>query len=102
MLEFTSRDVLCKRRYLIIKAHRKLRSRLNSDLQEYKFVVTARDGAPDYRLATATVTVKVVDVEDEIPVFHQSSYEARVKENMPDYTVIQVMVSWNLQIQEER
>ncbi|XP_076165226.1 cadherin 99C [Ptiloglossa arizonensis] len=58
---------------------------------EYKFVVTARDGAPDYRLATATVTVKVVDVEDEIPVFHQSSYEARVKENMPDYTVIQVM-----------
>ncbi|XP_076631563.1 cadherin 99C isoform X2 [Colletes latitarsis] len=57
---------------------------------EYKFVVTARDGAPDYRLATATVTVKVVDVEDEIPVFHQSSYEARVKENMPDYTVVQV------------
>ncbi|XP_053978004.1 cadherin-99C isoform X1 [Hylaeus volcanicus] len=57
---------------------------------EYKFVVTARDGAPDHRLATATVTVKVVDVEDEIPVFHQSSYEARVKENVPDYTVIQV------------
>ncbi|XP_031771297.1 cadherin-99C, partial [Apis florea] len=57
---------------------------------EYKFVVTARDGAPDYRLATATVTVKVIDVEDEVPVFHQSSYEARVKENIPDYTVLQV------------
>ncbi|KAL6434099.1 hypothetical protein ACFW04_005920 [Cataglyphis niger] len=57
---------------------------------EYKFVVTARDGAPDYRLATATVTVKVIDVEDEVPVFHQSSYEARVKENVPDYNVIQV------------
>ncbi|XP_034178861.2 cadherin 99C isoform X3 [Osmia lignaria lignaria] len=57
---------------------------------EYKFVVTARDGAPDYRLATATVTVKVIDVEDEVPVFHQSSYEARVKENVPDYTVLQV------------
>jgi hypothetical protein len=56
-------------------------------------VVTARDGAPDYRLATATVTVKVIDVEDEVPVFHQSSYEARVKENMPDYNVIQVTVS---------
>jgi len=55
--------------------------------------VTARDGAPDYRLATATVTVKVIDVEDEVPVFHQSSYEARVKENMPDYNVIQVTVS---------
>ncbi|KAL0104591.1 hypothetical protein PUN28_017380 [Cardiocondyla obscurior] len=57
---------------------------------EYKFVVTARDGAPDYRLATATVTVKVIDIEDEVPVFHQSSYEARVKENVPDYNVIQV------------
>ncbi|XP_015117521.1 cadherin-99C [Diachasma alloeum] len=58
---------------------------------EYKFVVTARDGAPDHRLATATVTVKVIDVEDEVPVFHQSSYEARVKENVPDYMVIQVV-----------
>ena len=57
---------------------------------EYKFVVTARDGAPDYRLATATVTVKVIDVEDEVPIFRQSSYEARVKENMPNHTVIQV------------
>ncbi|XP_048513669.1 cadherin-99C isoform X2 [Athalia rosae] len=57
---------------------------------EYKFVVTARDGAPDPRLATATVTVKVIDVEDEVPIFHQSSYEARVKENVPDYMVTQV------------
>ncbi|XP_034940694.1 cadherin-99C [Chelonus insularis] len=58
---------------------------------EYKFVVTARDGAPDPRLATATVSVKVIDVEDEVPIFHQSSYEAKVKENVPDYMVIQVM-----------
>ncbi|XP_012288920.1 cadherin-99C [Orussus abietinus] len=57
---------------------------------EYKFVVTARDGAPEPRLATATVTVKVLDIEDEVPVFHQSSYEARVKENVPDYMVTQV------------
>ena len=61
--------------------------------QEYKFVVTARDGAPDPRLATATVTVQVLDVEDEVPIFHQSSYEAGVKENVPDYMVIQVTVS---------
>ncbi|XP_043289461.1 cadherin-99C isoform X2 [Venturia canescens] len=58
---------------------------------EYKFVITARDGAPDHRLATATVTVKVLDVEDEVPIFHQSSYEAKVKENVPDYMVIQVV-----------
>lgn len=55
--------------------------------------MTARDGAPDPRLATATVSVKVIDVEDEVPIFHQSSYEARVKENVPDYMVIQVVVS---------
>lgn len=78
-----------------------LRSILNIHLQEYKFVVTARDGAPDYRLATATVTVKVIDVEDEVPIFHQSSYEARVKENMPDYTVIQVTVSGTLKLSEK-
>lgn len=37
--------------------------------------------------------MKVIDVEDEVPVFHQSSYEARVKENVPDYNVVQVTVS---------
>ena len=63
-------------------------------------MVTARDGAPDYRLATATVTVKVIDVEDEVPIFRQSSYEARVKENMPDHTVIQVTVSRTLTISQ--
>lgn len=62
-------------------------------LQEYKFVVTARDGAPDPRLATATVTVTVEDVQDEVPIFHLSSYEASVKENVPDYMVLQVTVS---------
>lgn len=53
-------------------------------------MVTARDGAPDPRLATATVTVEVLDVEDEVPVFRQLSYEARVPENVPDYMVTQV------------
>ncbi|XP_014216092.1 cadherin-99C [Copidosoma floridanum] len=59
--------------------------------QEYKFVVTARDGAPDPRLATATVTVHVVDIEDEVPIFHQSTYETSVKENVPDYVVTHVL-----------
>lgn len=55
--------------------------------------MTAKDSAPDARLATATVTVKVIDVDDELPIFHQHSYEARVKENIPDYMIIQVTVS---------
>lgn len=57
---------------------------------EYRFVVTAKDGAPDPRLATATVTVQVIDVDDELPTFHLLSYEAQVPENVPDYMVIQV------------
>ncbi|KAJ4436897.1 hypothetical protein ANN_17029 [Periplaneta americana] len=58
--------------------------------REYRFVVTAKDGAPDPRLATATVTVEVVDMDDELPIFHLTSYEAQVPENMPDYIVTQV------------
>ncbi|XP_068081396.1 cadherin-99C isoform X2 [Anabrus simplex] len=58
--------------------------------REYKFVVTAKDGAPDPRLATATVTVQVIDIDDERPIFHSPIYEARVPENVPDYMVTQV------------
>ncbi|XP_063243672.1 cadherin-99C isoform X2 [Bacillus rossius redtenbacheri] len=58
--------------------------------KDYKFVVTAKDGAPDARLSTATVTVQVLDVEDELPVFHLPSYEALVPENTPGYIVTQV------------
>uniref|UniRef100_A0A8D8MA25 Protocadherin-15 n=2 Tax=Cacopsylla melanoneura TaxID=428564 RepID=A0A8D8MA25_9HEMI len=58
--------------------------------QEYRFVVTAKDGASDPRIATATVTVKVTDVQDEVPVFHLTNYEARVPENVADYKVAQV------------
>lgn len=58
--------------------------------KEYQFVVTAKDGATDPRIATATVSVEVIDVEDELPVFQVSQYEANVPENMPDYFVTKV------------
>ncbi|XP_026810458.1 cadherin-99C isoform X2 [Rhopalosiphum maidis] len=57
---------------------------------EYKFVVTAKDGAPDPRIGTASVTVTVKDIEDEIPLFHKTLYEAKVPENAPDFLVTQV------------
>lgn len=57
---------------------------------EYKFVVTAKDGAPDPRIATATVTVNVIDIEDELPIFHRLEYKAIIPENMPDTFVVQV------------
>ncbi|XP_026273024.1 cadherin-99C [Frankliniella occidentalis] len=58
--------------------------------KEFRFVVTARDGAPDPRLATATVTVEVMDVEDELPVFKEHTYDVHVPENVPDHVVTQV------------
>lgn len=69
--------------------------KLNSLLftQEYKFVVTAKDGATDPRLATATVTVKVTDIEDELPIFHVPMYEVKVPENVPGFEVMQVKVN---------
>ncbi|KAG8223913.1 hypothetical protein J437_LFUL001993, partial [Ladona fulva] len=58
--------------------------------KEYRFVVTAKDRAPDPRIATATVTVEVVDIDDEVPTFHLLSYDSTVPENVPDYMVTQV------------
>lgn len=66
--------------------------------QDFKFVVTAHDGAPDPRIATASVTVHVTDIEDEWPIFHLTTYEANVPENVADYVVTQVMVSKSVQI----
>ncbi|XP_050534289.1 cadherin-99C isoform X2 [Daktulosphaira vitifoliae] len=57
---------------------------------EYKFVVTAQDGAPDPRIGTASVTVLVKDTEDEIPTFRKTVYESKVPENTPDFIVTQV------------
>lgn len=55
-------------------------------------MVTAKDGAPDPRIATATVSIEVIDVEDELPIFNKPKYEATVPENMPDYFVAEVKV----------
>lgn len=54
------------------------------------------DSAQDPRIATATVTVIVTDVEDELPIFKQSIYEATIPENMADHFVTEVLVRKNL------
>lgn len=56
-------------------------------------MVTAQDGATDPRIATATVTVHVEDVEDELPTFHISTYNTSVPENTANYLVAHVKVS---------
>lgn len=61
--------------------------------QVHYLVVTAKDGAADPRLATATVTVLVSDVGDEPPIFTQQVYEASVVENVPDALLTTVVAT---------
>jgi protocadherin-15 len=58
--------------------------------KEYKFVVTAKDGSQDMRLGTATVTVNVKDIPDELPKFTEAVVEVKVPENVPDLAVATV------------
>ncbi|XP_061390699.1 cadherin-99C [Musca vetustissima] len=57
---------------------------------EYRFVVTAKDGAPDARLGTASVTVQVRDLPDEVPKFTDTHIDVKVPENEPDFLVATV------------
>ena len=70
-----------------------IRTKSNLDYekqQEYKFVVTAKDGAPDARLGTASVTVQVMDVPDEMPKFIETEVRVKVPENIPDHQLTTV------------
>lgn len=70
-----------------------IRTKVKLDFEtqkEYKFVVTAKDGAPDMRLGTASVVVTVLDVEDEVPVFLDEKIETKVPENVPDLLITTV------------
>ncbi|KAM9253385.1 protocadherin alpha-10-like, partial [Dugong dugon] len=49
----------------------------------YELVVTARDGGSPSLSATASVSVEVADVNDNVPAFEQPEYTVLVKENNP-------------------
>lgn len=95
--------------FLIDEKSGEIKTRIKLDyenVKEYKFVVTAKDGAPDSRLGTASVTVSVQDVQDEVPTFVESLIEVRVPENIPDLVIATVkahdpdstpQVTYNLQ-----
>ncbi|KAL8559117.1 hypothetical protein ACOMHN_046165 [Nucella lapillus] len=57
---------------------------------QYLLVVEAADSAVDRRSSTVTVTVNVLDVEDNVPIFVRSLYEASVVENSVNALVITV------------
>lgn len=58
----------------------------------YHLSVVARDSAPDARSTTATVTVSVIDIQDNVPIFVSTLYEATVPENAAGFKVADVIV----------
>ena len=52
----------------------------------FSLVVAARDS--DGNIGTTTLQIRLIDVNDEAPVFLQSSYYARVPENSPTGTQV--------------
>uniref|UniRef100_A0A3B5L928 Cadherin domain-containing protein n=1 Tax=Xiphophorus couchianus TaxID=32473 RepID=A0A3B5L928_9TELE len=64
----------------------------------YFLVVEASDGAVDPRRSRLTLSVTVLDVDDNSPIFSQQSYNVNLPENSPKDTVIlQLKVSLRLE-----
>lgn len=55
---------------------------------QYELVVEASDGAVDPRRTTLTLSIQVMDIDDNSPVFSQQTYVVNVPENSPVGTVI--------------
>lgn len=60
----------------------------------YFLIVEAWDGAVDPRRSRLTLSVTVLDVDDNSPVFAQRSYNVSIPENSPkDKVILQLRVS---------
>lgn len=67
--------------YTKVPLDRELRS-------QYDVVVEALDGAVDPRRTTLTLSVMVMDIDDNSPMFTQETYVVSVPENSPVGTVV--------------
>ncbi|XP_073505801.1 protocadherin gamma-C5-like isoform X26 [Phyllobates terribilis] len=56
--------------------------------QEHNLILTAIDGGEPARSGTCRITIAVLDINDNPPVFNQSVYKIRIRENLPLKTVI--------------
>ncbi|XP_004369945.1 protocadherin-15 isoform X10 [Trichechus manatus latirostris] len=58
--------------------------KLNREVRDYyELVVVATDGAVHPRHSTLTLAIKVLDIDDNSPVFTNSTYTVIVEENLP-------------------
>ncbi|XP_075131416.1 protocadherin gamma-C5-like isoform X5 [Leptodactylus fuscus] len=56
--------------------------------QEHNLILTAIDGGEPARSGTCRITIVVLDINDNPPVFNQSVYKVSIRENLPFRTVI--------------
>ncbi|XP_049685678.1 protocadherin gamma-B5-like isoform X1 [Accipiter gentilis] len=54
----------------------------------FQLVLTAVDGGDPVRSGTVQVHVNVTDLNDNAPVFNRTAYEARVRENLPEGSLV--------------
>ncbi|XP_072001794.1 protocadherin gamma-C5-like isoform X28 [Engystomops pustulosus] len=58
------------------------------EIAEHKLILTAIDGGEPARSGSTQITVIVLDINDNAPVFHQSRYKVKLSENAPLKTVL--------------
>ncbi|XP_075066089.1 protocadherin gamma-C5-like isoform X37 [Mixophyes fleayi] len=56
--------------------------------REHNLVLTATDGGEPARSGSCNITINVLDINDNPPVFNQSVYKVSLKENLPLKTVL--------------
>ncbi|XP_044136931.1 LOW QUALITY PROTEIN: protocadherin gamma-C5-like [Bufo gargarizans] len=56
--------------------------------QEHDLILTAIDGGEPARSGTCRITIVVLDINDNPPVFNQSVYKVSIRENLPLKSVI--------------
>ncbi|XP_072259079.1 protocadherin gamma-C5-like [Pyxicephalus adspersus] len=61
--------------------------------QEHNLILTAIDGGEPARSGSCHITIKVLDINDNPPVFNQSVYKINLKENPPLNKVILKLVA---------
>ncbi|XP_073505823.1 protocadherin gamma-C5-like isoform X47 [Phyllobates terribilis] len=58
------------------------------EIAEHKLILTATDGGDPARSGSTEITVIVLDINDNAPMFHQSRYKVNLSENVPLKTVV--------------
>ncbi|KAG5892988.1 hypothetical protein JTB14_031839 [Gonioctena quinquepunctata] len=65
-------------------------------IQEYRLNITAEDLGFKPRSTTAMLTITVTDINDNSPVFNQSSYDAYLSENLPPNSFVYQVAATDL------